>query len=258
MLKKLSYFWRFFATGFAFTVFGIGGLLLGGLIFPILLLLPNSSDARLRQTRGCVGIAFRLFFLMMHYLGLLRYRVVGRELIKKDKCCLVVANHPSLIDVVSLISLYPNACCVIKKDLWRNPFMGRVLRAAGYIPNDDPEVFLEGCKQSLDRGDALIIFPEGTRSVPGKEMTLQRGAAHIALRLNCPIRTIQIRVNPSTLTKNMSWRSIADRRVDFMVTINRLIGPEEFEGSSVPRSLASRRLTKKIRANIDIGLVQTT
>lgn len=232
--------------------------MLGGFVFPLLLFLPGEPDRRRMQIRSGVGLAFKFFFFMMHHLGLLRFRVEGKDLVQSDRSCLVVANHPSLIDVISLISLYPNACCIIKKDLWNNPFMGRVLKLAGYISNGEPEALLEDCRRSIARGDVLIVFPEGTRSVPGQEMTLQRGAAHIALRLGCPVRTIRIQVTPPTLTKNRPWYVIAERRVDFTVSVHKLIGVEEFEKGSVPLSLASRRLTKKIRENIDIGLAQNT
>jgi 1-acyl-sn-glycerol-3-phosphate acyltransferase len=193
---------------------------------------------------------------MMHYLGLCRYKVKGRENIANDKSCLVVANHPSLVDVVALIGLYPNACCIIKKQVWDNPFMHRVVKAAGYIPNDEPQYLLENCAASIARGDVIIIFPEGTRTVPGQEMNLQRGAAHIALRLNCPIRTVQIEVNPTTLTKNLPWYVIPDRRSDFNLCIGDKIFIEDTIQTDLPPSLASRKLTKKIRESIDTSYTQ--
>ncbi|WP_369678325.1 lysophospholipid acyltransferase family protein, partial [Enterococcus faecium] len=91
------------------------------------------------------------------------------DTIKNAKGQLIIANHPSLIDVVVLISIVRNADCVVKADLWKNPFLKGVVKATGYINNDaDPEYFLNQCQQSFARGNNLIVFPEGTRSVPGK------------------------------------------------------------------------------------------
>jgi 1-acyl-sn-glycerol-3-phosphate acyltransferase len=254
MLKKLNYGWRLFATGLSFFVFGIGGLFTGVIIIPLVMLIPGSDSAKLKRVRGVISFTFKCFFILMHSLRVLRYRIYGQEELKQDKSCLVIANHPSLIDIVSLISIYPNACCIVKKELWHNFFIKKVVSGAGYIPNDDPEALLQSCTESLARGDVLIIFPEGTRTVPGKEMTLQRGAAHIALRLNCPIRTIQIKVEPSTLTKNLPWYEIPDRRVDFTVTAKDILSVREYLDSQVPLSIASRRLTSKMRDNIAVAL----
>lgn len=250
--KKLNYIWRLFATGLCFAVFGIGGLILGTVIFPLITLLPVNEKKKRNTIRGIISWTFMLFFWMMHSLRVLKFKVDGKAKIQEDKSCLVIANHPSLIDVVALISMYPNACCIVKKELWDNFFLRRVVSGAGYIPNEDPESLLRSCQESIDRGDVLIIFPEGTRTTPGQEMMLQRGAAHIALRLKCPIRTIQIDVTPATLTKNLPWYSIPNRRVDFKVLIKDLLSVSEYIESDMPMSLASRRLTKKMKESIEI------
>lgn len=258
MPGKLNRAWRIFATGFSFFVFGTGGLILGTLIFPLLGLFTPDPDKRRIRFRALISRCFAFFFWMMHYLGLIRYQVIDRDSARLDQGCLVIANHPSLIDVVALISLYPNACCIVKKALWKNFFLRNVVSNAGYIPNDVPETLLARCEEGLARGDVLIIFPEGTRSVPGKEMTLQRGAAHIAIRLLRPIRFVRIQVNPSMLTKSQSWYSVPSRRADFTITFQERIGTEEYSASYLPPSLAARRLTKKIREAIDINLARTT
>ena len=257
MLKSINAGWRVLGTGFCFACFGIGGLFLGLIVIPLVTFMPGSEEACRNRVRWIISSNFKFFFGMMHYLGLVKYRVVGKEILAEDKGCLVIANHPSLIDVVSLISIYPQACCIVKKELWNNFFLKRVVSGAGYIPNDEPEKLLENCAASLARGDVLIIFPEGTRTVPGKEMELQRGAAHIALRLKCPIRTIQIRVWPSTLTKNRPWYKIPERRSDFVVTAKDFLKIDEFISETIPMSLAARQLTRKMKENINIDLPTT-
>ena len=94
----------------------------------------------------------------------------------------MLANHPSLIDVVVLISIIPNADCVVKAHLFKNPFLRGVVKNTGYISNADPEGLLVDCKKSLAAGNNLIIFPEGTRTKVGQAVKFQRGAANIALR----------------------------------------------------------------------------
>ena len=60
------------------------------------------------------------------------WATVGRR-ISRDKVSMVcafvlIANHPTLIDVVILSSLYPRLCCVAKPALFRNPLVGPLLR----------------------------------------------------------------------------------------------------------------------------------
>lgn len=249
MMSRFNYFWRLGATALCFASFGVGGLVLGGVVFPLIFILPGSAETQRRRIRGAIQKAFRFFFQMMHFLGILRYRVVGAEKIVQDRGFMVIANHPTLIDVISLISLYPNASCIVKKELWNNFFMKRVVDGAGYIPNDDPEKLLKYCEENFARGDVLIVFPEGTRTIPGQEIQMKRGAAHVALKLRCPIRTIRIDVKPMMLTKNQSWYQIPRRRADFTVTINSVIPVDEFP-QNMPQSLSSRHLTRRMLENI--------
>ncbi len=251
MLYRLNFVWRQFATGFSFVVFGLGGLFMGTLVFPLVSVVSPNADLRRRRLRGLISLTFTFFFWMMHHLGIFRYRVIGRHLIKNDKSCLVIANHPSLIDIISLISLYPHACCIVNRNLWQNVFVRNVVKGAGYIPNDDPETVLEMSAEALERGDVLIIFPEGTRTVPGQKPQLHRGAAHVALRLRCPIRFVRIDVNPPTLTKGRPWYAIPPRRADFTLEVKSYLSSNEYPAPEVPLSLGSRQLTRKILENID-------
>ena len=92
------------------------------------------------------------------------YQIEGGERLQRDGL-LVLANHPTLIDVVCLISLLPNADCVVKRAVARNPFMRGPVRAAGYISNDDGAGLVDDCVAAVHAGGTLVIFPEGTRSV---------------------------------------------------------------------------------------------
>ena len=68
--------WRIFATGFAFFLFGLGGLTLAILVFPVLNVVVRDPIARRTRARGTIAGAFRLFLRLMRALGLMRYRLV--------------------------------------------------------------------------------------------------------------------------------------------------------------------------------------
>jgi 1-acyl-sn-glycerol-3-phosphate acyltransferase len=184
----------------------------------------------------------------MELMGIMRLSVENGERLKTCENVLVLANHPTLIDVVALISLMPNASCVVKAALWRSPFLGGVVRAADYISNSQPEDLLQDCARDIDNGNPLIIFPEGTRTRPGESLRFLRGASYIALSSGRPLLPVLISCQPSTLTKQQKWYQIPERRFDLRVKI---LPPENIEQwvseTDVP-TIAARKLTQSLEA----------
>ena len=122
MGRKLSTAWRVFATGFVFVLFGVGALFISLTMFPLLRLSTFDSDvARKRIQRG-MQLTFRVYMEVMRVLGILTYRVEGAERLRESGR-LIVANHPTLLDVVLLVSQMPEVDCIVKRGLWRNPFL---------------------------------------------------------------------------------------------------------------------------------------
>ncbi|MCL2243190.1 MAG: 1-acyl-sn-glycerol-3-phosphate acyltransferase [Treponema sp.] len=114
-------------------------------------------------------------------------RMKYRELSSK----IIVANHPSLLDVVMLLSLIPNADCIVNAYLKRNVLTGIVLQLY-ILGSRDLDDILNSCTESLNQGNCLIIFPEGTRTPRGGRNILKKGAARIALTSGCGIIPIHI------------------------------------------------------------------
>src|SRR5690606_10494909 len=106
MMGLLNYCWRLVATGISFSVFGLGGLVMASVVFPLVHLGYRDKASKTRVSRKLIHLAFRLFLRMMAFLGISTFEVgeAGRELAKYQSR-IVIANHPSLIDVVVLISL---------------------------------------------------------------------------------------------------------------------------------------------------------
>nr|WP_308600692.1 beta-ketoacyl synthase chain length factor [Massilia sp. Dwa41.01b] len=77
MLEKLGLCWRVLATGLSFAVFGLGGLVLRVIVFPLLALCVREQGARVRAARATIRLTFRAFVGLMRGLGVLRYEVHG-------------------------------------------------------------------------------------------------------------------------------------------------------------------------------------
>lgn len=235
-----AYPWRLLATALSFAVFGVGSLCLRVLVFPLLACLPGGAARHQRRARRTIGWLFWRFIRFMRVTGVLTYEVEGAERLGRPGQ-LVIANHPSLIDVVFLIGLARNANCVVKQSLFDNLFTRGPVREAGYIGNDGSLQMLETAAATLRQGQPLIIFPEGTRTPPGQAPAFHRGAAAIALRGAKIITPVTISVSPSTLTKHEPWYRIPHRRVHFRLRVGADIDPATFAALG-PAPVASRRL----------------
>jgi 1-acyl-sn-glycerol-3-phosphate acyltransferase len=238
--------WRLVGTGLSFAVFGVGGLVLAVVVFPVISLLTRDESLRARRARSTVCNSFRLFLWMMHSLRVFDFDVDPRcrRQLSAAGGLIVVANHPTLIDVVQLLAEVEHGNCIVKRDLWRNPFLGGVVRATNYISNDDSDELISSCIKVLRDGETLVIFPEATRTVPGKPMYLRRGAARVALAAGVPVQMVHIRCDPSTLTKAEHWYEIPPRRPCLHMNVGDRLDVSAFAMEGEEPSMAARRLTQ--------------
>jgi len=245
MRKRLNYFWRLFATGLSFTVFGAGGFFLWLVFFPLLALIPGTRQQKNRRAQYCVHCNFYFFIELMRRLGIMDYHIDGLDKLNRPGQ-LIVANHPTLIDIVFLISRLPQACCIVKDSLWHNPFMRGPIVNAGYISNGDSEKMIQACVECLQAGGIVIIFPEGTRSVAGKPYKFQRGAARIALKANTVLTPVTLRCHPPTLSKQDKWYQIPAQKFHLGMSVGNDIVLDDFRNIT-PDSVAVRRLTRYLQ-----------
>jgi 1-acyl-sn-glycerol-3-phosphate acyltransferase len=233
--------WRVFATGLSFALFGLGGLALRVLVFPLLALgLPPAR--RVAAARAVVRLAFRAFVGVMRLLGVLRYEIHGLDKLERGGL-LILANHPTLIDTVFLMAFVRNADCIVKAGLWNNPFTRGPVQAAGYIRNGGGAELVDACIRSLQAGNNLIVFPEGTRTARGGPVEFKRGAANIAVRGERAVTPVVIRCQPPTLRKGEKWWRVPPRQARFRIDVKDDIEVRAFCGGEVSEVIAARRLT---------------
>ena len=105
MLRRIKYIRRLLSKLSSFAVFGISSLILGTSLFPLFHVLAGFSEKRFNViSRRFVNLFFRFFVKYIEVTGAMRLSVENRELLKGIKGKVVIANHPSLLDVVILFS----------------------------------------------------------------------------------------------------------------------------------------------------------
>jgi 1-acyl-sn-glycerol-3-phosphate acyltransferase len=243
MRRSLAGCWRVFGTSLGFLAVGIGGVI----VFPLLNILVSPPDRRTRIARRMIGLTFRCIVRSMRAMGVFHYEIHGLERLER-RGLLILANHPTLIDIVFLIAFVKRANCIVKSALWRNPFTHSTIRAAAYIRNDDDgSRLIEDCIAAVRGGSNLIIFPEGTRTPADGSIALKRGAANIAVRGLRNITPVLIRCTPAMLSKGVRWWRLPSRASYFKIEINEDIEVQPFIAAAGSDVLAARHLTEHLQ-----------
>jgi len=237
----MNYYWRLFATAFSFFIFGVGGVCLRLCIFPLVSLFSANLSQKKDWAQKCVHYSFYIFIGLMHRLGIMTYEIKGLEKLNRPRQ-LIIANHPTLIDVVFLISRIPLANCIVKEKLFHNLCTKGPILNAGYISNAEPEKMINDCVDCLNLGGTMIIFPEGTRTVDGTAYKFQRGAAAIALQANAIVTPVTLCCTPSTLTKAQKWYQIPQQKFHLSMQVGEDIVLDDFLAME-HKSIAVRRLS---------------
>lgn len=239
---QLNRIWRVFAYGFCFTCFGMGGLLLRFMVFPVLFFLYRKEPQRLYYARYVIHALFRCFIALVSFCGAIEFRVAHTERLKRSGL-LVLANHPTLLDVVLIISMMKNTSCIVKKALFSHPATRGPIHAAGYIANDSQD-WLQDCDKALQSGSNVVIFPEGTRSVAHTAVRFNRGAANIAVRLQKNVTPVIIRCEPPTLMKGEKWYHVPRKKAVITLTVEEDIAIDPFITQASSDTLAARHFNR--------------
>lgn len=245
--------WRQFATGFCFAMFGLGGVVFGLTLFPLACLLTRSPVVAKRRAQWLMSCWFRLFSHLMRVVGVISWEIHGAEKLRQPGQ-MIIANHPTLIDVVLLIGYIPQVDCIVKQSLFRNPFTRLPITWAGYISNSTPTQLVQDCAETLKHGRSLLFFPEGTRSVPGKAIHIPHGTARIALESGAPILPVTITCEPLMLNKDRPWHDVPPRPGHFRIVVGEPYSTARYLQEAPSMAIAARRLSADWERHFSEGI----
>ena len=107
------------------------------------------------------------------------------------KPAVIICNHQSLLDLMTMLMLTPKLVCLTKDWVWNNPLYGNIIRGAEFYPVSEGMTTLLPKLQSLtDRGYSIVIYPEGTRSPDCSISRFRQGAFLLAKQLETDILPI--------------------------------------------------------------------
>lgn len=240
--RLLSKTWQVFCAGVSYSFFGLAALLIGivfRLMGPVTAISPAHKQ---HMIRWCIHKGCLTFIRTLRFFGLIRYHIDVATLHTVQPGHIVIANHPSLIDVVLLLAVNKQICCIVKNAIWNNFFIGPVVRQAGFIPNC-AEHFLPLAGTRLKAGENILIFPEGTRTKADNIVRFKRGAANIAVAIGVPIVPVIIQCVPRGLKKGDKWYDIPAGGLSFTLRSSEQLVVDECIDIKLPRPQQYRHLT---------------
>jgi glycerol-3-phosphate dehydrogenase (NAD(P)+) len=150
------------------------------------------------RTRGANPVVYWVVRAVLQPFFHLYFRMsrIGREHIPATGPCIIAANHRSFLDpfVIGTLLRRP-VYFVAKKELFGNRLQAWFLNALGAFPidrgNADSDA-MSTARHILERGDVVVIFPEGTRIRPGALGTPKRGVGRLALETGAPVVPVAV------------------------------------------------------------------
>ena len=213
--------------GLWFGLLLCGTLFLGWCAIAFVIRPLLSAPRRRRVGRVAMQRAFHFYLATLRLLGIVEVDNSELLALRHEQSLILAPNHPSMMDVLLVISRLDNVGCIMKAELWDNVFLGAGARLAGFIRNDSPHNMIRLAVQDLQRGSQLLIFPEATRTVTLPVNRLSGGFALIAKKANAPIQTILIETDSPYLRKGWPLFRKPPMPIRFRLRIGRRFQPRD-------------------------------
>lgn len=247
-----AWLWRVVRKLFVELVFAIGSLALGLIVFPLLRVFNHNKISYRRAAHKSVSFALDFYIHLMSLVRISTYKVNDLKALRSARGCVIVANHPSLLDVIYILAFVRDAVCIVKAGL-KKSLVSLIVNALYITNNIDFEIMQKECAEALQSGSNLIIFPEGTRTPRHGTNQYKKGAARIALAAGANVLPLHIGGNDKYgLGKGDPMLFVnPQERYKYEFTVLPQIPPSNYAGLN--ESIAAKRLTDDMRTAIENG-----
>ena len=161
-------------------------------------LLPDKWGRTVGRLAPFIG--FRIYLFLLGRMSF-HFDLSVLDSLRHEPPLILVANHPSLLDAVMIVSRLPNAVCIMKAGLMNNVLLGPGARLARYIRNDTGLMLIGQAQTELASGAHLILFPEGSRTANFPLDACGPAAGMLARSCNTPVQSVFIEFNYPYLGK---------------------------------------------------------
>ncbi len=165
---------------------------------------------------------------------LFRTKVFYRYRIPREGALIIASNHASFLDPVVLGVVAPRKINFMAKDeLFSNIFFGLLLRSLGVVAVRREGVSAGAFKEAFKRlkaGQALAVFPEGTRAAEGSFGKAHPGVGFLAIKSKATVIPAYIKGSANALPRYACFVRLKPIRVYFGKPLNPDIFSDTNEG----------------------------
>ena len=190
MRRVLHTIYEYLALWCGLGLLGRMCLLWSPVSFVLLHLMPRHAGGEFGRYMNMFW--FRHYLWMLAVTGSCRFDLSGLDALRGEAPVIIAPNHPSLLDALMVISRLPNIVCIMKAELRNNIFMRGGARFAQYIDNASMREMIRASAAALDRGDHVLLFPEGSRTVKAPVNAFSQLIGLIARSAKVPVQTVLI------------------------------------------------------------------
>jgi len=164
--------------------------------------------ARSRRLQALTVRAYRVLHAWLSFTDIARFDPRRPLAGLPSGPCVVIANHPTLMDITAISAAIGGGCTIVKQALYRRRLLRGLLADAGHIQGPAGDLVSigpivdEGVAR-LRQGFRVIVFPEGTRSPAGGLHPFGRTAFEIACRAGVPLVSLTVTCEPVYLSKEV-------------------------------------------------------
>jgi long-chain acyl-CoA synthetase len=181
----------------------------------------------------------------------LNLRCYGLEKLPRSLPFLICPNHDSYLDGPLLVSLLPrnvmtHLFILGYSDYWKSALSRRIAEMCRIVPIDANANLIRAMQAGavgLRQNNALLIFPEGTRSIDGRVAEFKKGAAILAFELGLPIVPVGIRGTFETWPREGRFRF---HPVEFH--FGEPINPKTFADAADPYAALTEKLQNEVKS----------
>ncbi|MCA1777692.1 MAG: 1-acyl-sn-glycerol-3-phosphate acyltransferase [Loktanella sp.] len=181
-----------------------------------------------------------VLFLLRVVVGL-DYRERGRGQ-RPQGVCIIISNHESTWETLAYLVLFPDVAIVAKKELLRIPVLSWYLRHSPMIIIDREtgssafKMMLKQGRAALAEGRSLLLFPQGSRMLPGEPIRFRRGIELLYTQLNAPVL-------PVVVNSGDFWGAAHPDKQPGTITVSSL--------EPVPPGLTAAAFTQTVQTRLD-------
>jgi len=178
---------------FSFAYFGLGGILISFFAVVIYSILQVKTETKKLWLHNIMS---KYMKSVLYTNPFVKKQVFNPHHENFKKPAVIIANHTSFLDTLTLKMLNPKLCFLVNDWVYNSPIFGKAVQRADFYPvSEGIEKSIEILPERVAEGYSVMAFPEGSRSTTNKIRRFHKGAFYLAEKLELDILAILIHGN---------------------------------------------------------------